>query len=108
MPTTPRWTRSGVSQPLASGVLMPDLGFYHPIVIHFAIGLITGGVLLRWLSLTRRGAFAGPAAVTLILLAPAATPVAAQSGEDAHAAAQAPPRLAGVVRWPQQWGERRP
>ena len=65
---------------------MPDLGFYHPIVIHFAIGLITGGVLLRWLSLTRRGAFAGPAAVTLILLATAATLVAAQSGEDAHVA----------------------
>src|SRR5213080_1372949 len=61
---------------------MPDLGFYHPIVIHFAIGLITAGVFLRWLSLTRRGAFAGPAAVTLILLATAATLVAAQSGED--------------------------
>src|SRR6267378_875801 len=60
--------RSGVSRPLASGGLMPDLGFYHPIVIHFAIGLLTGGVLLRGLSLTRQGAFADPAAVTLTLL----------------------------------------
>src|SRR3989454_8575746 len=85
---------------------MPDLGFYHPIVIHFAIGLITGGVLLRWLSLTRRGAFAGPAAVTLILLATAATLVAAQSGEDAHVAVEAAPGIAAVVRAHQQWGER--
>jgi uncharacterized membrane protein len=85
---------------------MPDLGFYHPIVIHFAIGLLTGGVLLRWLSLTRRGAFAGPAAVTLILLATAATLVAAQSGEDAHVAVEAAPGIAAVVRAHQQWGER--
>src|SRR5215831_659599 len=30
---------------------MPDLGFYHPIVIHFAIGLLAVGVLFRRLSL---------------------------------------------------------
>ena len=58
---------------------MPDLGFYHPIVIHFAIGLLAGGVLLRGLSVMRRGAFAGSAAVTLILLATAATLIAAPS-----------------------------
>src|SRR5207244_12648979 len=89
-----------------AGDLMPDLGFYHPIVIHFAIGLLAGGVLLRGLSLTRRGAFAGPAAVTLILLATAATLVAAQSGEDAHVAVEAAPGIAAVVRAHQQWGER--
>jgi uncharacterized membrane protein len=98
--------RSGVSRPLASGGLMPDLGYLHPIVIHFAIGLLTGGILLRGLSLTRRGASAGPAAVTLILLATAATLVAAQSGEDAHVAVEAAPGVAAVVRAHQQWGER--
>ena len=86
--------------------MRPDLGFYHPIVIHFAIGLITGGVLLRWLSLTRRGAFAGRAAVTLILLAMAATLVAAQSGEDAHVAVEAAPGISAAVRAHQLWGER--
>jgi uncharacterized membrane protein len=85
---------------------MPDLGYFHPIVIHFAIGLLTGGILLRGLSLTRRGASAGPAAVTLILLATAATLVAAQSGEDAHVAVEAAPGVAAVVRAHQQWGER--
>lgn len=84
----------------------PDLGFYHPIVIHFAIGLLMGGVLLRGLSLTRRGAFAAPAAVTLILLATAATLVAAQSGEDAHVAVEAAPGIADAVRAHQEWGER--
>ncbi len=85
---------------------MPDLGFYHPIVIHFAIGLLTGGVLLRGLSLTRRGASVGPAAVTLILLATAATLIASQSGEDAHVAVEAAPGVAAAVRAHQQWGER--
>ncbi len=31
-----------------------DLGPYHPIVVHFAIGLLAAGVVLRWLSLTGR------------------------------------------------------
>jgi uncharacterized membrane protein len=85
---------------------MPDLGFYHPIVIHFAIGLLTVGVLFRWLSLTGRTAFAGPAAASVLLLAMVATLVAAQSGEDAHVAVEAVPGTAGAVRAHQQWGER--
>jgi uncharacterized membrane protein len=85
---------------------MPDIGFYHPIVIHFAIGLLAVGVLFRWISLTGRAAFAGPAAASLILLATVATVVAAQSGEDAHVAVEAVPGAAGAVRAHQQWGER--
>jgi len=85
---------------------MPDLGFYHPIVIHFAIGLLAVGVLFRWLSLTGRTAFAGPAAASVLLLATVATLVAAQSGEDAHVAVEAVPGTAGAVRAHQQWGKR--
>jgi uncharacterized membrane protein len=85
---------------------MPDIGFYHPIVIHFAIGLLAVGVLFRWMSLTARTAFAGPAAASLILLATVATLVAAQSGEDAHVAVEAVPGAAGAVRAHQLWGER--
>jgi len=85
---------------------MPDIGFYHPIVIHFAIGLLTIGILFRWMSLTERAAFAGPAAAALILLATVATVVAAQSGEDAHVAVEALPSIDGAVRAHQQWGER--
>ena len=85
---------------------MPDIGFYHPIVIHFAIGLLAVGVLFRWISLTGRAAFAGPAAASVILLATVATVVAAQSGENAHVAVEAVPGAAGAVRAHQLWGER--
>src|SRR5262245_33563896 len=88
------------------GEPVPDLGFYHPIVIHFAIGLLAGGVILRGLSLIRGGAFAGPAAAVLILLATAAIVLAARSGEDAHVAVEAAPGIAGAVRAHQRWGER--
>ena len=30
---------------------MVDIGFYHPLVVHFAIGLVMIGVLFRWISL---------------------------------------------------------
>jgi uncharacterized membrane protein len=85
---------------------MPDIGFYHPIVIHFAIGLLTVGVLFRWMALTGRADFAGPAAAWLILLATMAILVAAWSGEDAHVAVEAIPGTAAAVRAHQAWGER--
>jgi len=77
---------------------MPNIGFYHPIVIHFAIGLLTIGILFRWMSLMGRAAFTGPAAAALILLATVAVVVAAQSGEDAHVAVEAVPSIEGAVR----------
>jgi uncharacterized membrane protein len=85
---------------------MPDIGFYHPIVIHFAIGLLAVGVLFRWIALTGRADFAGPAAACLILLATMAILVAAWSGEDAHEAVEAVPGTAAAVRAHQAWGER--
>jgi uncharacterized membrane protein len=85
---------------------MPDIGFYHPIVIHFAIALVTVGVLFRWLSLAKRVAFAGPAAASLIVLATVANLAAARSGEDAHVAVGSVPGIAGAVRAHQEWGER--
>lgn len=85
---------------------MPDLGFYHPIVIHFAIGLLAGGVVLRGLSLVRRDAFAGPAAATLIFLAAAASVAAARSGQDASVAVESAPGIAAAVRSHEEWGER--
>src|SRR2546425_336527 len=51
---------------------MDNLGYYHPAIVHFAIGLLAAGVLLRWASLTRRLAFAGPAALVLLVLGTAA------------------------------------
>src|ERR1043166_4159062 len=85
---------------------MLDIGFYHPLVIHFAISLVMIGVLLRWISLTGRASFTGPAATSLLLLGTVAVVVAAWSGEDAHVAVEALPGIASAVREHQMWGER--
>ncbi len=85
---------------------MPDTGFYHPLVIHFAISLVLIGVFFRGISLTGRAPFTGPAAATLILLGAVAVVAAAWSGEDAHVAVEAVPGLAAAVQAHQAWGER--
>ena len=80
---------------------MPDLGTfgpYHPQTVHFVIALSILGVVLRWISLTGRVAFAGPAAATLILLAAVASVVAAQAGIDAHGPGGGASRRAGRGR----------
>ncbi len=85
---------------------MFNIGFYHPLVIHFAISLLIIGVLLRWISLTGRIPFTGPAAATLLLLGTVAVIAAAWSGEDAHIAVEAIPGIAPAVHTHQMWGER--
>jgi len=85
---------------------MPDTGFYHPLVIHFAISLVLIGVFFRGISLTGRAPFTGPAAATLILLGAVAVVAAAWSGEDAHVAVEAVPGIAAAVQEHQAWGER--
>src|SRR5215472_13988863 len=81
---------------------MPDLSFYHPLVIHFAIALLIVGVGFRWASFTGYVPFAGGAAIVLIALGTLAAVVAVQSGEDASVAVEAIPGTATAVaahRW---------
>jgi uncharacterized membrane protein len=63
---------------------MPDIGFYHPQIVHFAVALLAVGVLFRWISLTGKAAFTRPAAATLLLLGTLAALAAVHSGTDAH------------------------
>src|SRR5213083_714811 len=63
---------------------MPNIGAYHPIIVHFAIALLVLGVISRWASLTGRAPFTGPAAATCLLLGAAAALLAVHSGTDAH------------------------
>src|SRR5260370_15336834 len=72
---------------------MPNIGAYHPIIVHFAIALLVVGVIFRWISLTGRVAFSGPAAATLILAGTVAALLAVHSGTDAHGAVE---RIPGV------------
>ncbi|HKA60068.1 MAG TPA: DUF2231 domain-containing protein [Gemmatimonadales bacterium] len=63
---------------------MPNIGEYHPAIVHFAIALVVMGVIFRWISLSGRAAWAGPAAATLLLVGTAAAALAVHSGLDAH------------------------
>src|SRR5258708_33659312 len=72
---------------------MPNIGSYHPIIVHFAIAVLAVGVIVRWISLTGRVAFAGPAAATLILAGTVAALLAVDSGTDAHGPVE---RIPGV------------
>src|SRR3989449_1781890 len=63
---------------------MPNIGAYHPIIVHFAIALVILGVLFRWISLTGRAPFTGPAAATCLILGALAAALAVHSGLDAH------------------------
>ena len=84
---------------------MTNLGYYHPIVVHFAIGLLVAGVLLRCLSLTGRVAFAGPAARVLLLVGAVAAVAAAASGTAAHGPVERVPGSAEAVGDHEHWGE---
>src|SRR6266850_5611435 len=72
---------------------MPNIGSYHPIIVHFAIALLVIGVIFRWIWLTGRAPFTGPAAATLILAGAVAALLAVHSGTDAHGPVE---RIPGV------------
>ena len=72
---------------------MPNIGAYHPVIVHFAIALLILGVVSRWVSLTGRAPFTGGSAATLLLLGTAAALLAAHSGLDAHGPVE---RIPGV------------
>jgi uncharacterized membrane protein len=85
---------------------MPNLAEYHPVVVHFAVGLLVAGALLRWLSLTGRVAFASPAATALILAGTLAAVLSVKSGDDAHGPVERIPGVAEAVVEHEHWGER--
>ncbi len=82
-----------------------NLGPYHPVVVHFAIGLLAAGVVLRWLSFTKRLPFAGGAALSLILAGGLAAMVAVESGQAAHGPVERIPGAADAVGDHEEWGE---
>src|SRR5712691_4478149 len=85
---------------------MPNIGSYHPIIVHFAIALLVVGVIFRWVSLTGRAPFTGPAAATLILAGAVEALLAVHSGTDAHGPVERIPGARGAVGEHEQWGER--
>ena len=83
---------------------MPNIGVLHPQVVHFAIALLFAGVVLRWIFLTGRAAWTGPAAATLILAGTLAAVAANRSGTDAHGPVERVPGSDEAVREHEWWG----
>jgi len=83
---------------------MPDLGPLHPQIVHFVVALLLVGVALRWISLTGKLPFTGPAATTLLLLGTVAAVFAASSGTDAHDVVERIPGVGQAVRDHEDWG----
>ena len=82
---------------------MPNLGFFHPIIVHFVIALLYVGVGFRLVSLTGRFQFTDLGALTLILIGTAAAVLAVQSGQDAHGAVERIPGLRSAVGAHEDW-----
>lgn len=85
---------------------MPNLAPFHPQIVHFVIALLLVGVGLRWVSLSGKFSFSGPAATTLLLLGTTAAVLAVYSGQAAHDVVERIPGVGGAVRIHEEWGER--
>jgi uncharacterized membrane protein len=83
-----------------------SLAALHPEIVHFAVALLLAGVLLRWVSLSGRVAFSGPAAATLLLGGTLAAVLAVESGLAAHGPVERIPGVRNAVQDHEEWGRR--
>lgn len=88
---------------------MPDIGVYHPQIVHFVIAFLILGVVARVVSLLPLGErfrFIGPMASALIILGTVAAIAAVQSGVNAHGPVERVPGVRDAVVEHEEWGER--
>ncbi len=84
---------------------MPDIGVFHPQIVHFVVALGLLGVAFRLVSLTGKFEWTGPAASALLILAGIAAVAAVQSGTDAHGLAEQIPGARDAVHEHEELGE---
>jgi len=84
---------------------MPDIGPFHPQLVHFVVALGLVGVALRLVSLTGRLTWTRPAATLLLLMAAGASVAAVQSGQNAHGPAERVPGAREAVQTHEELGE---
>jgi len=85
---------------------MPDIGYFHPQIVHFAIALGFAGVAVRLLSLTGRFAWTRAGGAALLIAAAAAGFAAARSGDQAHGPVERIPGVRDAVVEHEEAGER--
>lgn len=86
--------------------MIPEIGQYHPQIVHFVIALGIVGVLFRIISLFWRRSWLSPAATTLIVFAAGASVAGVESGTDAHGVAERIPGAREAVVNHEDWGKR--
>jgi uncharacterized membrane protein len=86
--------------------IMPNLGPFHPQVVHFVVASLIIGLPIYWLGFLRRPAFLRPMAALLLVIGTAGTFVAVKSGTDAHGPAERLPDTRDVVVEHEELGER--
>jgi len=90
---------------------MPNIGIFHPQIVHFVVALLFVGVIARVITLIPLGdlgqrlAFGSPMAATLIFVGTLAAVAAVQSGHDAHDPIERIPGVAPAVRTHEDLGE---
>ncbi len=85
---------------------MPNIGFWHPQIVHFVIALLAVGVIARLISLTGRWAWTSPMATVLLLAGTLGAVLGVKSGDDAHGPAERVPGARAAVVEHEEWGER--
>ena len=84
---------------------MPNLGSYHPQIVHFVVSLLILGVALRVVSVIGRPKFINASAAMLILLGTGAAVAAVKSGTDAHGPVERIPGARAMVVEHEEAGE---
>src|SRR5579871_4788393 len=77
---------------------MPNLAYYHPLIVHFVIAGTLIGIFFRWISLTGKLTWTNGAATALIVIGAVASWFAVMSGDDAHGVAQRIPGATQAVQ----------
>lgn len=84
---------------------MPDIGVFHPQIVHFVVALGIVGVVFRLVSLTGRLPWTREAATVLLLAAAVSAVAAAKSGDQAHGVAERIPGARDAVHEHEEAGE---
>lgn len=85
---------------------MPNIGVYHPQIIHFVVVLLIVGVVFRWVSLTRKVTWSHPVAALALITGTIAAVLAVQSGHDAHGPVERVPGAREAVIEHEELGEK--
>ncbi len=83
---------------------MPDIGYYHPQLVHFAVVLCIVGVTFRLISLTGKAPWTNQAAAGLLIVGGVVAFFTAMSGQQAHGPVESIPGVAKAVGEHEDWG----